>query len=332
MSYDQIKKLRVVIITQGISRVVNPIFNQSLIKVAGICESAPRNFVKSGSDKPAIKFFFKHFLSFIRHSPTLKKKSTSAGIPYFLLHKKNLTELHNWLNVLKVDVVVIYSMSQLLPMEILEIPRLGVLNLHPSLLPAYRGPNPWFWMYLNGENQGGVTLHYVDEGEDTGDIIYQRTYEIPLGMKSPEMQDLAVGKHGVEIILEAFKQISQGAELPRIRQVPQSTTARARNIKTEEHQSFIKWEIWSIERIWHLMRGTESWLNCIDQPFGIYTGQRWIVKDFSKKSAIFDQRELGQVKKDEEGFYVQCRDGIIRLDVNFCFTCFVISVVKRWLN
>lgn len=329
---DQISRPRVVIITQGISRIVNPILNQTIVEVVGICESAPRNFVKSDSDKPTLKKYVKQMLAVSRKNDALKNKSTSAGISYFLLHKENLAAFRDWLDALKPDLVVIYSMSQLLPHEILGISRLGVLNLHPSLLPAYRGPNPWFWMYFNCEKHGGVTLHYVDAGEDTGDVIFQRIYEIPLGMKSPEMQDLAIGKHGVEIILEAFKQISQGTELPRLKQPAQSVTARARNIKPEEHRSLVCWETWPIERIWHLMRGTESWLNCTDMPAGFCTGGRWLVQEFSKQSAIIDPSDLGQVKNDDQGFYVQCRDGIIRLEVKFSPWVFVRSILKRWSN
>lgn len=167
------------------------------------------------------------------------------------------------------------------------------------------------------DKRGGVTLHYVDPGEDTGDIVFQCGYEFPLGVKSPDIQDVAIGKHGVDIILEALNIVSAGQQLPRTPQPAQSTTARARNIKPDEHKDIIEWSLWPIERVWHLMRGTELWLNCIEQPSGIYSGQRWRVMNFERHKNTVELRQLAQVNKDAVGYYVQCRDGIIRLEVDF---------------
>lgn len=85
-------------------------------------------------------------------------------------------ELESWVKSLSPDLIVVYSMSQLLKENIYSIPRFGTINLHPSYLPEYRGPNPIFWMYYNMEKQGGVTVHYIDQGEDTGNIILQKRY------------------------------------------------------------------------------------------------------------------------------------------------------------
>jgi len=62
--------------------------------------------------------------------------------------------------------------------ELLALPRLGCVNTHPSLLPRYRGPNPLFWQFMNGETQGGLTMHRMDVDFDTGPILVQRAIEI----------------------------------------------------------------------------------------------------------------------------------------------------------
>lgn len=322
-------RIRVVLITQGISRVVGPVLQEQDIEIVGIAESAPRSFDLSEKGKLSIRRLVVAIRAMAQRSRSLKNVADQNSIPYLLLHKGNQEQFVDWLRTLHVDLVLIYSMSQLLPPEILAIPRLGVLNLHPSLLPAYRGANPWFWMYHNMEKQGGVTLHYVDAGEDTGDIVCQRTYEIPLGLKSPEMQDMAIGTHGVEMILEALKMIGKGTPLPRMPQSPQSTTQRARNIKPEEHRTLINWQEWSIERIWHVMSGTELWLNCIDQPRGIFTGQRWEVLGFERKVHPVKLDDLGKIGKDVVGHYVRCRDGIIRLYVRFSLAGYARYIFKR---
>jgi folate-dependent phosphoribosylglycinamide formyltransferase PurN len=75
------------------------------------------------------------------------------------------------------DLICVASFNQLIGESILSIPRCGTINMHPSLLPYYPGPNPWFRMIMNNETQWGVTIHFVDKDEDTGDIIYQSRIE-----------------------------------------------------------------------------------------------------------------------------------------------------------
>lgn len=77
------------------------------------------------------------------------------------------------------DLMVVSTFNQILPQEIICIPRLGVINLHPSLLPKYRGPTPTAWVLMNGEKETGVTAHFIeDERIDRGRIITQRRLKI----------------------------------------------------------------------------------------------------------------------------------------------------------
>ena len=71
------------------------------------------------------------------------------------------------------DIAFVCSFNYLLPKELYEIPKLGTINFHPSLLPDYRGANPYFHVLMNEEKETGITMHYIDETFDTGDIITQ---------------------------------------------------------------------------------------------------------------------------------------------------------------
>ncbi len=84
--------------------------------------------------------------------------------------------IHNFVLEKAPDVIWITDYRYLLPQEILLIPRLGTINMHPSLLPAYRGRAPINWAIINGEERLGLTVHFVDAGTDTGDIIVQEGY------------------------------------------------------------------------------------------------------------------------------------------------------------
>jgi len=271
----------------------------------------------------------RHIVGFFKYgSPSLKKLANQKGIPYRFMTSSHDQGLEGWVRKKKPDVIVVFSMSQLLKQNIFSIPKHGTINLHTAYLPEYRGPNPDFWHYYHMDMNPGVTVHYVDAGEDTGDIILQERVKIPLGIKSPDRLDILVGKVGVSLILEALEQVESGAVV-RKRQPKESPTQRARNIKKEEHAFIIDWQRWPLERIWHVMRGTELWLDCVSAPTGLLTGQRWQVGDFERVQVGRDQDDLGKVKRDKQGYYVICRDGVIRLSAFFSAKTFIINYVKR---
>lgn len=304
------------IITMGLSRIVEPIIN--LHNVVGVIECAPRN-AKNPSNGTLYKITKKLYSFVKKEAKTLKTFTKNKKIPYYYMDNGSDKPLENWVKSISPDVIVVYSMSQLLKRNIFDIPKYGTINLHPALLPNYRGPFPDFWMYHNTEKKGGVTVHYIDDGEDTGDIIYQEQYDIPLGMKSPDMLDLAIGKVGTNLLLKALDNIDS---LPRQKQPKESPTPKARNIKVEEHTNIIDWQNWEIERIWHLLRGTQLWLNALDQPKGLYKGQRWLVEDFEKCDV--SSYEVSKIYK----YFVACKDGKIFLSLKFSLKIFVLNIIR----
>ncbi|MEO8665235.1 MAG: formyltransferase family protein, partial [Ignavibacteria bacterium] len=90
----------------------------------------------------------------------------------------NSNEVVELLKKEKPDLIFVASFNQILSKDVIEIPKLGTINLHPSLLPKYRGPYPDQAVLLNGENQTGVTIHYMEEALDSGNIIFQKELEI----------------------------------------------------------------------------------------------------------------------------------------------------------
>ena len=310
--------MKVVLVTQGVSRIVPPLADFLGPDLIAVIESAPRSYK---ARKMLFRGLFKRDLA---------RYARKRSIPYFLLSKINQPECIDWLNTLSPDIVVVYSMSQLLSSEFLAIPRFGCINLHPSLLPKYRGPNPWFWTYYYQDVQSGVTLHFLDPGEDTGPIVDQRRFEVPLGIKSPELQNLAISQLGVDMIINTLKKIKTGSVLESTPQPASSSTVRARNLKLSEHAHIIKWSEWSVERIWHLMRGTELWLNCIEQPSGWMKGLRWSIDGYEKTDFNHsDTRLLGTLSSDGNGRYVICRDGLIRIHVNLGVRTILKVVLKN---
>lgn len=308
------------IITMGISRILEPIV--SVHNVVGIIEPAPRN-IKTNQKSLMFKAIKSVYSIFKKEAKTLKSYSNEKDIQYYYMDNGSDKNLEQWVKDKNPDVIVVYSMSQLLKENIFSIPKYGTINLHPALLPSYRGPNPDFWMYYDGVKEGGVTVHYIDKGEDTGDIIYQEKYDFPFGLKSPQMLDLSIGKIGVNLLLKALDNLKN---LPRITQPKESPTKKAINIKAEEHKNIIDWQNWKIQRIWHLLRGTELWLNALEQPNGIYKGQRWTIEEFEKCDV--SSYEVSKIYKESNKYFVACNDGKIFLSLKFSLKHFVLNIIR----
>lgn len=303
--------MRIAIITQGLSPIVRPLV-ASGHDVIAIAESAPR---ESGEiTHRRLRRGISSVLSLLRPGRlNLEQYARKNATPYFWLEKTSMASFGAWLSDASPDVLVVFSMSQLLPPSVFTIPRLGTINLHPSFLPEYRGPNPDFWQYYDFSAYGGVTVHHIDEGEDTGDIICQARVPIVSGTRSPEWNTRVVEETGTRLLLKAVDDMAAG-RATREPQPRRSTTARARLVNMEEHDKIIDWDVWPIERIWHVMRGTETWLRCIPRPTGIWTGQLWTIGSYVRGSS---EGNVGTVQRDEQGYFIACRDGLIRLSVRF---------------
>ena len=106
----------------------------------------------------------------------IKKTANSLKIPFLIQPKAGTKEYEDFIKKLRKinpDIFFINSFSMILKKDLLEIPNNGILNIHTSLLPKNRGPNPIQWGIINGDKFAGVTLHEVDDGIDTGPIIDQ---------------------------------------------------------------------------------------------------------------------------------------------------------------
>jgi methionyl-tRNA formyltransferase len=107
------------------------------------------------------------------------------------------------------ELIVVAAYGKILPVDILELPRLGCVNVHSSLLPKYRGAAPINWAILNGETESGVTIMYMAEGLDTGDIIAQRSTPIALDDTAATLHD-RLANLGAELLTEVVARLADG--------------------------------------------------------------------------------------------------------------------------
>lgn len=105
------------------------------------------------------------------------------------------------------DLICVACFPRILPPPLLALPRLGGFNVHPSLLPANRGPAPLFWTFRLGETTTGVSVHALDAGIDSGDLILQEALPVPEGIRGPELMRSA-SRCGGRLLLEAVGRLA----------------------------------------------------------------------------------------------------------------------------
>ncbi len=140
----------------------------------------------------------------------------ARGLNYIDYDQLDEPQLIEKVQKLDVDAAVVCSFNYKIPRVLMNATRDGFINVHPSMLPKYRGGNPYSRVIMNGETETGVTIHFMDEGFDTGDIIAQKAYHIhskaTMGTIFNELNVL-----GIELLLQVL-QAYESEELPRIPQ------------------------------------------------------------------------------------------------------------------
>lgn len=109
---------------------------------------------------------------------SVSKFARLNSIPIYFTVNVNAPSFIRTVALLQPDIVISLYFDQIIRRELITLPRYGCINVHRALLPKYRGPNSAFWQLAQAEKRSGLTIHYVDEGTDTGDIISQQDYEI----------------------------------------------------------------------------------------------------------------------------------------------------------
>ncbi len=181
----------------------------------------------------------------------LAEYAQKLNVP-LLKHKNvNSDEFLNNIRIFNVDINVSMSFNQILKSDIINLAPKGFINCHAGALPFYRGRNILNWVLINGEKEFGVTVHYVDEGIDTGDIILQKTQDIAPDDRYGDLLNKAYVLCA-DTLYEALCQIESG-NAKRIQQASIHPTGFycSRRLPGDET---IDWN-WSSERIFNFVRG-----------------------------------------------------------------------------
>lgn len=242
----------------------------------------------------------------------VKKFAEEKGLQILQPEKvRNNEEFISKIKDLKPDVICVVAYGKILPKEILDIPKIGCINVHGSLLPKYRGAAPIQWAVLNGDRETGITTMYMDVGMDTGDMILKEKVTIGDDETTGELWD-RLSKIGGELLVKTLKEIENGTA-KRIKQGEDFSLAPM----LDKSIAKIDWENKTAREIKNLVRG----LNPIMGAYSFLNGKK--VKFW--KVDVLDDKEIDTENKEnlengtvlisdaKQGLFIKAKDGILKV-------------------
>ncbi len=184
-------------------------------------------------------------------APPIKAGLTSGSIP--MLQPARIKQAVEEIQQLEPDVIVVMAYGQILPRVVLEIPRVACLNLHASLLPRHRGAAPIQAAIVSGDSETGITVMYMDEGLDTGDILVQSKMAISPNETGGSLHD-RLAKIAPAALRDGLAQLASGSAV----RVPQDSNAATYAPKLERDDGLIDWRE-SADKIERKIRAFHPW-------------------------------------------------------------------------
>lgn len=236
--------------------------------------------------------------------PPVKELALKYDIPVYQPIKAREESFIETIKELNPDVIVVVAFGQILPKAILDIPKLGCINVHVSLLPKYRGAAPINWVIINGEDKTGVTTMYMDEGLDTGDMILKTEFKLDDEINAGQLHDKMM-EIGAQTLKETLDLIEKGSA-PREKQNHEEFTYAPMMSKA---LGSINWNK-SAKEIHNLVRGVNPWPSAYT-TYDDKTIKVWKTKVLSETS----DKPCGTVLKvDKEGMRVSTKENIILIE------------------
>ncbi len=193
--------------------------------------------------------------------PPVKEAAERLALPVHQPERIRRPEVVEWLAGLKADAMAVVGYGQIIPQSVIDLVSLGIINVHASLLPKYRGAAPVQWAIANGEVRTGVTTMRIDAGLDTGDILLVR--ETAIGPEETAVElGVRLSQMGAALLAETLRGLEAGVITPR----PQDHAAATLAPLLKKEDGRIDWT-WPARNIYNRWRGFQPW------P-GIYTTLR----------------------------------------------------------
>ena len=231
----------------------------------------------------------------------VKQVAETAGVPVLQPVKARLPEFLEQLRQIAPDLVVVAAYGQILPQALLDIPRLGCLNVHTSLLPRHRGAAPIQWAIAEGDAVTGVTIMKMDAGLDTGPVLSTVETEIQPDDDGQSLHD-RLARLGGELLVKTIPDYATGLIVPRPQPAEGMTYAR----KITKDDGRIDWNIPAIAN-WNRIRAFTPWPGAFTRlP---ETTERSLLKVFQTSAQEAHGTPGTILSADDSGLLVACGTG-----------------------
>jgi len=202
------------------------------------------------------------------------------------------------------DMICVACFSKRIPHAILEIPPLGCLNVHPTLLPVNRGPEPLFWTFREGTQRTGVTIHLMDEGMDSGAIVAQEVIQIPDGISFTELE-AQCAELGGKLLARSVWDLYNGVAKP----VEQDETKSSYHAFPSDDDFVVPVAEWDARHVYNFICGVASW----GMPIILLVGNKSVrvKKAISYSYMDIDHNDNEVYGQLGEGFWIRCKQGSV---------------------
>jgi len=197
----------------------------------------------------------------------VKAAARQRGIPVYQPDRLRTPEVIDTLRAYTPDIGVVAAYGKLIPADLLFLPRLGMINVHASLLPKYRGAAPVHRAIINGDTETGVTIMQVVEALDAGDMLAKTAHPIGPDETSEELERALAGD-GARLLLEVLDQIEAGT----VRAVPQDSAASTYAPRLAKEEGLVDWTL-PAQQIHDRVRGLYPW----PHAYSFLNGERVIL-------------------------------------------------------
>jgi methionyl-tRNA formyltransferase len=228
----------------------------------------------------------------------LRRKNPLAGFGVPLIEASEVGRF-------KPDVIVVASFPRIIPASVLAAARVGALNMHASALPRHRGVDGIFGTYWDDDREAAMTIHWINERIDAGDIAAQQSIPLARGRPSRELY-MELAAIGVELLAGVLQQVSSG-QIPRQKQDESRATYES---AADIARACIPLAQWPAERVWHVLSGLG------DQRSGLVVdaaGQP-LMHGRATHYRLAEDIEPGHIAAADAGFELHCRDGIVTVE------------------
>lgn len=235
----------------------------------------------------------------------MQQVATQGGIPTQVFTKKNFeADLLAWLELHRPDVVLVKTFPFRIPAAALQIPKHGFINFHYAPLPEYRGSNPLFWMIREGKTSGGIAVHRMDEGFDSGPVLLQQAVPFPpdatFGMCSTQL-----AYAGVNLTL----QLLQGLQSGQLKAVTQTAEATRWYGRPKPNDLFIHWETMTAREVKQLVKACNPWMKGAPTRFNGWTVGITEAAEVKNDQAAAVKPGTILTLSPEEGLIIACKNG-----------------------